>query len=112
MKYGDDDFSAKQENNILNIVYSSLDAYYNTPLKSKISMLVQNTLHHTPIIKGIDITNLERDIKSCIARIDILESDLATEKCNLLVLNNQLMELQNESTGTVLGKLVVLKAED
>ena len=112
MKYGDDEFSAKQENNILAIVHSNLDAYYNTTLKSKISMLVQDTLHHTPIIKGIDITDLERDIKRCITRIDVLESDLAMQKGNLLVLHNQLMELQNESTETVLGKLVVLKDED
>ena len=112
MKYDDDEFSAKQENSILNIVHSSLDPYYNTLLKSKISMIVKDTLHHTPIIKGIDITDLERDIKRCITRIDVLESDLAIQKGNLLVLHNQLMELQNESTGTVLGKLVVLKDED
>lgn len=102
----------EQELKVVSTVYSNLDSVYSTPLKSKISMLVHETLHHTPIIKGIDITDLERDIKRCITRIDALESDLAIQKGNLSVLHNQLMELQNESNDTVLGKLVVLKDEE
>ena len=109
MNHADDDFSAKQENNILDIVHSNLDAYYDTPLKTKISMLVQDTLHYTPIIKGIDITTLAKDVESCITKITHLEAEIVTSKTELWFLSEQLKRLQDESNGTVLGKLVVLK---
>ena len=102
----------EQELEVLSTVYSDLDSIYSTPLKTKVGMIAQDTLSARPVIRGIGITVLKAEIDSCIKRLSDLESEVMLDKSHLFVLQEQLNTLAQESNGTVLGKLVVLKNED
>ena len=104
--------SPEQERDAISTVYSDLDSIYSTPLKTKVAMVAQESLNARPVIRGIDITVLKAEIDSCIKRLSDLESEVMLNKSHLFALQKQLNILAQESNGTVLGKLVVLKDEE
>ena len=103
--------NSDQEREVLSIVYSDLDSFYSTPLKTKVAMVAQDTLNATPVIRGIDITVLKAELDLCIKRLSDLESEVMLNKSHLFTLQKQLNDLTQETNDTVLGKLVVLKEE-
>lgn len=102
----------EQKLEVISTVYSDLDSIYSTPLKTKVGMIVQDTLSARPVIRGIDITVLKAEIDSCIKRLSDLESEVMLNKSQLLGLQKQLNTLAQESNDTVLGKVVILKDEE
>ena len=103
--------NSEQELEVISTVYSDLNSIYYTPLKTKVAMVAQDTLNATPVIRGIDITVLKAELDSCIKRLSDLETEVMMNKSHLFTLQKQLNDLTQETNGTVLGKLVVLKEE-
>lgn len=104
--------NSEQEREVISTVYSDLDSFYSTPLKTKVAMVAQDTLNAIPVIRGIDITVLKAELDLCIKRLSDLEAEVMLNKSHLVVLQDQLNTLAQESNDTVLGKLVVLKDEE
>lgn len=102
----------EQKLKVISTVYSDLDSFYSTPLKTKVAMVAQDALNAIPVIKGIDITVLKAELDVCIKRLSDLESEVMLNKHRLSRLQKQLNTLAQESNDTVLGKLVVLKDEE